>query len=134
MRIFLVLLAALLASCSYIPGITPYKIDVQQGNVVTQEMVSKLRPGLTKSQVQFILGTPLIRDPFHPERWDYVYVLEKQGKLKEQRKFTVVFDDDKLARVEGDVVPAKAAGDEASTIAPAAEDNARGTAAPAGGN
>ena len=103
---FIIPLALLLASCSYVPTITPYKMDVQQGNVVTQEMVSKLKPGMTKSQTKFILGTPLVTDAFHADRWDYVYLLNKDGKLQEQRKLTVIFDKDVLKRLEGDVVAA----------------------------
>lgn len=99
-------MASLLASCSYVPTIAPYKIDIQQGNVVTQEMVSKLKPGMSKAQVRFILGTPLITDVFHSDRWDYIYVLKKAGKLQEQRKLTVLFAGDALKRLEGDVVAA----------------------------
>ena len=90
-----------------LPGLTPHKIDIQQGNYVTQDMVSKLKPGMSRSQVRFALGTPLIADPFHPDRWDYIYVLQKKGKVQEQRRIVVVFQDDKLARVEGDVTPAR---------------------------
>jgi outer membrane protein assembly factor BamE len=85
---------------------------VQQGNVLTQEMVSQLRPGLTKDQVRFILGTPMLVDMFHSDRWDYVYRLQK-GKTGEveTRKFSTFFDaDGKLLRVAGDVTPAKSAG------------------------
>lgn len=109
----------LLAGCSGVPtlpGITPYKMDIQQGNYVTQQMVAKLKPGMTRSQVRFILGTPLIVDMFRTNRWDYIYIYEKRGKVTEQRKITVIFEDDKLARVEGDVVPA-AAGDKADSAA-----------------
>ncbi|HSQ05349.1 MAG TPA: outer membrane protein assembly factor BamE, partial [Burkholderiales bacterium] len=70
------LLLLLLAGCSRVPmlpNLTPYKIDVQQGNYITQDMVAKLKPGMTRSQVRFILGTPLIADPFHAQRWDYLY-------------------------------------------------------------
>ena len=62
----------LLSGCSYIPTL-PYKIDIQQGNVVTEEMVEKLKPGMSRSQVRFVLGTPLITDVFHADRWDYFY-------------------------------------------------------------
>lgn len=103
------LLPLLLASCSSMPTLAPHKIEVQQGNYVTQEMVAKLKPGMNKSQVRFILGTPLITDAFHQSRWDYVYRLEKGGEVTEQRKLTVIFDGDKLLRLEGDVVPASAA-------------------------
>ncbi len=91
-----------------IPGITPYKMEIQQGNFVSQEMVSKLKPGMTKEQVRFVLGTPLITDIFHGDRWDYVYWREDQAGNREQRKLAVFFDKGKLARLDGDVVPAKA--------------------------
>ena len=87
-----------------LPGITAYKIDIQQGNYVTQDMVDKLKPGMSKSQVRFALGTPLIVDPFQTDRWDYVYVLQKQGRVVEQRRIVVTFQGDKLTRIEGDVV------------------------------
>lgn len=87
------------------PSLSPHKIDVQQGNYVTQEMVAKLKPGMSRSQVRFVLGTPLITDVFHESRWDYVYRLEKAGKLVEQRKLTVVFEGDRLLRLDGDVIP-----------------------------
>jgi len=98
----------LLLGCSSVPmppGLRPYKIDVQQGNVITQEMVAKLKPGMTKAQVRFALGTPMITDAFHADRWDYVYQYQKGGRIVEQRKVTAVFEDDKLKALEGDVVP-----------------------------
>ncbi len=106
-KITIVLAALLLAACSRFSFLTPYRIDVQQGNVVTQDMVSKLKPGMTKAQVRYALGTPLITDVFHPERWDYVYLFEKHGVLTERRKIVVVFKGDALQRIEGDVVAAK---------------------------
>lgn len=66
-----------------------YRIDVQQGNFITQEIVDKLNLGMTKSQVRFVLGSALISDPFHDNRWDYVYRLVQDGKLIEQRRLTV---------------------------------------------
>lgn len=97
-----------LAACSTVPRIVnEYRIDVQQGNVLSQEMVSQLRPGLTKDQVRFVLGTPVLTDMFHANRWDYFYWLKKgdSGKV-ETRRFTVFFDaDGKLRSVAGDVVP-----------------------------
>lgn len=105
----LVVSSTLLAGCSVPRIVTEYKIDVQQGNVLTQDMVAQLRPGLSKDQVRYILGTPMLMDIFHGERWDYVYRLEK-GKTgeTENRKFSVFFTDGKLARVGGDVVAAQA--------------------------
>lgn len=106
------LLVATLAGCSSVPRfISEYKIDVQQGNVLTQDMVSQLKPGLTKDQVRFILGTPVLIDMFHANRWDYAYRLQKgsTGEV-EMRKFSTFFDaNDKLVRVVGDVAPAEAA-------------------------
>jgi outer membrane protein assembly factor BamE len=106
--LFLLLLFA--GGCQQVPmlpGLTPHEVDIQQGNVVTQDMVAKLKPGMSRSQVRFALGTPLVVDPFHSDRWDYVYVLQKKGKVVEQRRIVVVFKEDKLAHIEGDVVPAK---------------------------
>ena len=104
------LLMAAISGCSSVPRIvTEYKIDVQQGNVLTQDMVSQLRPGLTKDQVRFVLGTPVLMDMFHGNRWDYVYRLQKGSGDIEMRKFSVFFDaGDKLARVAGDVSAAQA--------------------------
>ena len=102
-----------LNACSYvprIPGITPYRMDIQQGNHVSQEMVSQLKPGMSKDQVRFILGTPLLTDIFHADRWDYVYWREEgQNGKREERKLVVLFKDDKLVRLDGDVVAAKEA-------------------------
>lgn len=106
----------LLAACSVTDKVTekltPYKIDIQQGNVVTQDMVAKLKPGMTKAQVRFVLGTPLITDAFHANRWDYVYRYQKAGKLTEERKLALFFDQELLQRVEGDVVAASPATEE----------------------
>ena len=98
-----------------LPGFTPYKMDVQQGNVVTQEMIAKVQPGMTRNQVRFALGTPLVVDPFRTDRWDYVYYFQKAGVLAEQRRIAVIFKDDKLVRIEGDVVPAGTGTKESTT-------------------
>ena len=104
----LLLLLPFLAACSNTPQITsylsPYRIDVRQGNFVTQEMVAQLKPGLTRDQVRFILGSPLLVDMFHSDRWDYVYRFQSGRGVTDQRKLTVFFQDNKLSRVEGDVV------------------------------
>ena len=84
--------------------INPFKIDVRQGNYVSQDMVAQLRPGQTKDQVRFILGTPLIVDAFHSDRWDYVYRFQPGRGPVEQRRLIVYFQDNRLARVGGDVV------------------------------
>jgi outer membrane protein assembly factor BamE len=81
-------------------------MDVQQGNLVTQEMVSQLQPGMDRQKVRYIMGTPLIVDVFHQDRWDYYYSFRPGGGELEQRRVTLFFDSDRLARIEGDVVPA----------------------------
>lgn len=85
-------------------AITPYKIDIRQGNYVTQEMVAQLKPGMTRDQVRFILGTPLVTDIFHADRWDYVYRFKPGRGEAEQRRLVVFFEENKLVRVAGDVV------------------------------
>jgi outer membrane protein assembly factor BamE len=82
-----------LSACSKdkIPGV--YRIDIQQGNQVTQEMLSKLEPGMTKSQVSFVMGTPMLIDVFHPNRWDYIYSFHPGNGSREQRRITLYFDD-----------------------------------------
>ena len=111
MRHFIILLIALLTACgSAAPSVKPFKMDIQQGNVVTSKMLLQLRPGMTKSQVRFIMGTPLIVDSFHKDRWDYFYQLRQAGKIVEQRRVILDFDKDFLTKVRGDVVPEGTAG------------------------
>lgn len=97
----LVLAAGILAGC-----IHPFRLEVRQGNVVTREMVQSLKPGMTRSQVRFALGTPLVSDVFHQERWDYVYLYKEHAEAPaELRRLTVIFDGDRLERVEGSLAP-----------------------------
>lgn len=116
--------ALLLASCGSVglptPNLKPYRMEIQQGNFVSQEMVSQLKLGMSKEQVRFVLGTPLISDSFHAERWDYVFRRQRANSPElEQRKIAVFFEDGKLKRIEGDVMPASPA-DAAGVKAPAA--------------
>lgn len=100
------LLCLLLVGCGWsnpIHRVGVHKIDIQQGNVITQDMLDRLRPGMTPSQVRYVLGTPLVVDPFRADRWDYVYMLEKNGQLKESRRIAVVFESGVLKGIEGDV-------------------------------
>ncbi|HSI24703.1 MAG TPA: outer membrane protein assembly factor BamE [Methylotenera sp.] len=85
-------------------------MDIQQGNVVTSKMLLQLRPGMTKSQVKFIMGSPLIVDSFHKNRWDYFYQLRQAGKIVEQRRVILDFENELLTKVRGDVVPQGTAG------------------------
>ena len=102
-RVLIAAAALALAGCSLLDSFT---IDIQQGNYVSQEMVSQLKPGMSKEQVRFVLGTPLVTDIFHADRWDYVYYHKIPGGKTEERKLAVYFKDGKLARLEGDVVAA----------------------------
>lgn len=99
-------LVLLTSGCNYLPQVTPYRMEIQQGNFVTQDMLAQLKPGMTKEQVRFVLGTPLLVDPFHAERWDYVFSRTKENSQQlEQRRITVYFDESgALLRVSGDVV------------------------------
>jgi outer membrane protein assembly factor BamE len=104
----------LFAGCSSVPKIpdviSEYKIDIQQGNVITQEMVAQLKPGQSKDQVRFILGSPMLADVFHGDRWDYVYRMKKgNADVVETRAFSIFFVDGKLVRVGGDVVASSSA-------------------------
>ncbi len=92
--------------------VNPYRIDVRQGNYVDQSMVSQLRRGMTRDQVRFALGTPLVVDMFRADRWDYVYLFQPGRGQPERRVVSVFFVDDVLDRLEGDVV----AGDGDGTV------------------
>lgn len=94
-------------------------MDIQQGNVVTSKMMLQLRPGMTKSQVRFIMGTPLIQDTFHAERWDYFYQMRKDGVIIEQRRVILDFDKQLLVKVRGDVI-AQGSGEAGTEAAPGA--------------
>lgn len=102
-----------LAACSNVKmpdvasAITPYRIDIRQGNYITQEMVAQLKPGMSRDQVRFLLGTPLVADIFHADRWDYVYSFRPGRGETQMRRFSVFFEDGKLVRVAGDVVGAE---------------------------
>jgi outer membrane protein assembly factor BamE len=96
MRIKIILLALLLASCS----LKPYKMDIYQGNFVTPQMREQLKPGMTRQQVRYVLGTPLVNDPFHANRWDYVFRHEHGGKLVEQQHLMLIFVNDRLQRID----------------------------------
>ncbi|MBI2286082.1 MAG: outer membrane protein assembly factor BamE [Nitrosomonadales bacterium] len=111
MRIKLVLLSTLLASCSYIssPVLSPYKMDIRQGNYITPEMREKLKLGMSKQQVRYVLGTPMISDAFHGNRWDYIYILKQHGEVVEKQRLTLYFEGDNLARMDDGSQPLQAA-------------------------
>jgi outer membrane protein assembly factor BamE len=104
----LLILTSLLLACGNIgnmdfPGV--YKISIPQGNIITQDMVDQLRPGMTKRQVIFVMGTPLVRDPFHQDRWDYVYNFQPGGGIRGQERVSVFFVEDALTNFTGDFIP-----------------------------
>ena len=101
-------LMSLLLACNSIgsidfPGV--YKISIPQGNIITQDMIDQLRPGMTKRQVIFVMGTPLVRDPFHQDRWDYVYNFQPGGGVRGQERVSVFFEEDALINFTGDFTP-----------------------------
>lgn len=97
-RPILALLGALLL------GGCVYRVDVQQGNLLEYSDIQAVKPGMTRSQVRFLLGTPVIEDPFHQSRWDYIYYFRKgRGKRADRRWLIVVFDNDKVAEIRRDV-------------------------------
>ena len=105
-----IILSIFLMSCSIensIPDFLPkiYKLDIKQGNEIDSEMLLKLKPAMTMSQVKFVLGTPLILDSFHKQRWDYLYVLRRDGKIIEKRHVIINFEKDLLKNITGEVVP-----------------------------
>jgi outer membrane protein assembly factor BamE (lipoprotein component of BamABCDE complex)/ketosteroid isomerase-like protein len=104
--LFVLAVASLESGCgAKLPSLKPFKMEVQQGNVVTSKMLLQLRPGMTRSQVRYIMGTPLIVDSFRDNRWDYFYELRKQGAVIEKRRVILDFDKDSLVSVRGDVIP-----------------------------
>jgi len=104
----------LLAGCAAVDRVLPnkeelpfvYRLDVQQGNVVTQQMLAQLAPGMEKSKVRQVMGTPVLIDVFHSNRWDYLYTFQDGGGPRQRRQVSLFFEDEKLVRVGGDVRPA----------------------------
>jgi outer membrane protein assembly factor BamE len=85
-----------------------YKLSVQQGNVITQEMVDRLKPGMTRNQVEFVMGRPVLGDPFNDDQWVYIYTLEVPDYFNQVFKMVLAFEDDTLATISGDYIPQEA--------------------------
>lgn len=104
----ILVLTTLLAGCSTFkfPGV--HRITIQQGNVITQTMIDKLKPGMTKRQVQFVLGNPVVDDHLNRDRWDYIYTIDIPGIDRVQRNLHVYFIDERLSYFEGDFAPTDA--------------------------
>ncbi len=96
-----------IVSCTYIyehiPGI--YKIDIQQGNIIEQTMIDQLKPGMSKKQVLYVLGSPMTDNVFHKNRWDYIYINQPSGKEKVQHEFSLFFEKDQVVSIQGDFRP-----------------------------
>jgi outer membrane protein assembly factor BamE len=105
MRSSLILILLIVSGCSSFsfPGV--HKISIQQGNVVTQQMIDKLKPGMTKSQVRFVLGNAIIDDSLDKQRWDYIYTIQLAGQKPFQKNMSLYFVDGRLDRFEGDYLP-----------------------------
>jgi len=88
-------------------AVTPYKVEVQQGNFVSKEQVEALKPGMTRQQVREILGTTVLSDVFHADRWDYVFTIRRQGVDPLQRHLAVYFKGEYLDHYEGDPMPSE---------------------------
>lgn len=98
-----------LQACSYLPSaktdlplgiFTPYRVEVVQGNVLTKEMVERVKPGMNRAQVRDLLGSPLLADIFHGERWDYAFTIRRQGAESQSRKVVAWFDGEKLKSLD----------------------------------
>lgn len=103
-KLILLSLGVLLMS-GCVSHLRPYKMDVRQGNYVSPEMREKLKLGMSKQQVRYVMGTPLLADAFHGDRWDYRYSLAEGGKLTEQQGMTLYFEGDNLARIDDAGMP-----------------------------
>ncbi|TFZ06646.1 outer membrane protein assembly factor BamE [Ramlibacter henchirensis] len=108
-------LCAAAAGCGSMDGVsrriasavTPYKVEVVQGNFVSREQVEQLKPGMSRQQVRDLLGTPLVTSLFHDDRWDYVFTLKRDGVQEQPRRLTVFFSGEALQRFEGDTMPSE---------------------------
>jgi outer membrane protein assembly factor BamE len=108
------LAATLLGACSslqssdnFLGFITPYRVEVVQGNVLTREQVALVKPGQTRAQVRDVLGSPLLTDTFHADRWDYVFTIRRQGAEPQQRKVLVLFEGDRLKSISAQDLPSE---------------------------
>ena len=128
MRIMLVTIACaslILAGCSFKRPRLPrvHKLTVQQGNVINQDMINKLRPGMSRSQVAFVMGEPVVRNSFNDNRWDYVYTIELPGVYSTTQTVSLYFVEEQLAYFTGDLVPERFQEQAEETAEPDADQN-----------
>ena len=126
-RLSVVLALASVSACSFhMPRV--HKIVIQQGNVITQEMVDRLKPGMTRRQVAFVMGEPVLKNDFTPNRWDYVYSIQLPNQPPETHRLSLFFEDEVLAYFTGDFAPTSAqnTNDTASASPPVPEASPEG--------
>ena len=99
--------SSLQSSDNFLGVITPYRVEVVQGNVVTKEQAALIKPGMSRSQVRDLLGSPLLADIFHADRWDYVFTIRRRGAEPQQRNVMVLFQDDKVSKFEAAELPSE---------------------------
>lgn len=113
----------MLSGCAYLPSmpslpslqsgdsflgiVTPYRMDIVQGNVVTQEQAARIKPGMNRMQVRDILGSPMLTDVFHADRWDYVFTIRRPGTEPQRRTVVAWFKDDKLDKLDAPELPSE---------------------------
>ncbi len=100
MRTILILISFLVLSSINLTACSVYKIDVQQGNTIEEDKLGQLKPGMSQQQVQFLMGTAMLVDPFHPQRWEYIYSFRKGGKNMQRKRVTLIFKDGVLAKID----------------------------------
>ena len=105
-------LAALLTASCALPRL--HRVTVQQGNVITQEMVDQLKPGMTREQVAFVMGQPVVRNAFDDTRWDYVYTIDVPGSFESRLLVSLYFSGDELDRITGDLAPSSSPGEDSA--------------------
>ncbi len=117
--------ASLLLSACTMPRFSlprVHKVTVQQGNVITQDMIDQLKPGMTRGQVAYVMGDPVFRNTFDDNRWDYIYSIEVPGYYKDKKMVSLFFENDVLAYFTGDYTPSENSEDNEPEPEPEPED------------
>lgn len=118
-KLILLAISAVPLACGGCSSFSPYKMEIRQGNYISPEMRNKIKVGMSRQQVTSVLGSPLVSDVFHANRWDYIYRFEAKGKLIEQQRLTLYFDGDFVTRIdESQIAENKAAESKPAEVAP----------------
>ncbi|MCW9047241.1 MAG: outer membrane protein assembly factor BamE [Gammaproteobacteria bacterium] len=107
------IIISIIAITLFMTACEPHRIDIQQGNKVTPENYARLKTGMNRNQVLFVLGSPLLKDPFHQHRWDYIYYLKPGNNEIKQSRLTLYFEGDELIRIDDSAYRPEAHGDKA---------------------